>query len=59
VRADAALLLEAADGRRHYVGCERACGSQPGDEVLVATGAGYRRKNSSGGQERSDSGGFS
>jgi precorrin-3B synthase len=57
VRADAARLPIAGGGHRHYVGCERACGSQPGDEVLVATGDGYRRKPSPGGQERSDSGG--
>ncbi len=43
VRADAA---EALDGsypvHRHFVGCERACGSPVGAEVLVATGTGYR-----------------
>ena len=27
---------------RHFVGCERACGSPPAGEVLVATGDGYR-----------------
>lgn len=43
VRADAASLVDAGGGRRHYVGCERACGSRPGDQVLVATGDGYRR----------------
>ena len=31
-----------ADGHRHFVGCERACGSPPGGQVLVATGDGYR-----------------
>lgn len=47
VRADAANALNIA-GRhhRHYVGCERACGSRAGDEVLVATGDGYRRLRS-------------
>jgi precorrin-3B synthase len=44
VRADAARA--AADGagqtHRHFVGCERACGSPPAGEVLVATGEGYR-----------------
>ncbi len=43
VRADAAAALDdPADGHRHFVGCERACGSPPGGEVLVATGDGYR-----------------
>lgn len=44
VRADAArsLNVESA-GHRHFVGCERACGSPPAGEVLVATGGGYRR----------------
>jgi precorrin-3B synthase len=43
VRADAAGTLNSTSGRhRHYVGCERACGSRAGDEVLVATGDGYR-----------------
>jgi precorrin-3B synthase len=44
VRADAARSL-AADCRmvhRHFVGCQRACGSPPAGEVLVATGDGYR-----------------
>ncbi|MGB7504474.1 MAG: hypothetical protein WA965_03470, partial [Mycobacterium sp.] len=27
---------------RHFVGCERACGSPGHGEVLVATGDGYR-----------------
>jgi precorrin-3B synthase len=44
VRADAAAaIVEAATGHRHFVGCERACGSPPAGEVLVATGEGYRR----------------
>jgi precorrin-3B synthase len=43
VRAAAtAALDEPADGHRHFVGCERACGSPPVGEVLVATGDGYR-----------------
>jgi precorrin-3B synthase len=43
VRADAAAAVESARGlHRHFVGCERACGSPPGAEVLVATGDGYR-----------------
>lgn len=42
VRADAtAALDDPADGHRHFVGCERACGSPPGGEVLVATRDGY------------------
>lgn len=43
VRADAARLLDAGGANhRHFVGCERACGSPPAGEVLVATGDGYR-----------------
>ena len=43
VRADAAAaLLEPAGGHRHFVGCERACGSPATGDVLVATGDGYR-----------------
>ncbi|OBH55106.1 precorrin-3B synthase [Mycobacterium mantenii] len=47
VRADAAQSLDArgadAEGHRHFVGCERACGSPLAGEVLVATADGYRR----------------
>lgn len=46
VRADAALSVRteaAASGvHRHFVGCERACGSPLAGEVLVATAQGYR-----------------
>jgi precorrin-3B synthase len=43
VRADAAQSLHTnSDVHRHFVGCERACGSPPAGEVLVATGDGYR-----------------
>jgi precorrin-3B synthase len=43
VRADAALALEPESAvHRHFVGCERACGSPPAGQVLVATGQGYR-----------------
>jgi precorrin-3B synthase len=43
VRADAAQSLGlGSPGHRHFVGCERACGSPPAGEVLVATGDGYR-----------------
>jgi precorrin-3B synthase len=43
VRADAAQSLHTDSGvRRHFVGCERACGSPPAGAVLVATGEGYR-----------------
>lgn len=48
VRADAASAVESGDvgaGHRHYVGCERACGSPLDAEVLVATGDGYRPAN--------------
>jgi precorrin-3B synthase len=43
VRADAtAALDDPSDRHRHFVGCDRACGSPPAGEVLVATGDGYR-----------------
>jgi precorrin-3B synthase len=43
VRADAALSLDAdSTVHRHFVGCERACGSPPSGQVLVASGQGYR-----------------
>jgi precorrin-3B synthase len=43
VRADAALSLDLDSAvHRHFVGCERACGSPPAGEVLVASGQGYR-----------------
>ena len=45
VRAEALRVAESPAtvvGRVHYVGCERACGSPPAGEVLVATGDGYR-----------------
>jgi precorrin-3B synthase len=42
-RADAEASLGAEPGKhRHFVGCERACGSPPAGEVLLATGDGYR-----------------
>jgi precorrin-3B synthase len=42
VRADAARAVdEPSDTHRHFVGCERACGSPPVGEVLIATGEGY------------------
>lgn len=48
VRADAAATL--ADpmpprGHRHFVGCERACGSPAVGQVLIATGDGYRARD--------------
>jgi precorrin-3B synthase len=48
VRADAAAAAQtgAALTRRHFVGCERACGSPPTGAVLVATAAGYRVQGS-------------
>lgn len=43
VRADAEQALDADyPVHRHFVGCERACGSPVDGEVLVATGTGYR-----------------
>jgi precorrin-3B synthase len=47
VRADAAAAalrpdFPASVVHRHFVGCERACGSPPVGELLVATGDGYR-----------------
>jgi len=43
VRADAAASLDSGTAaHRHFVGCERACGSPPVGEVLLATGEGYR-----------------
>jgi precorrin-3B synthase len=43
VRADAAAALDdPADGHRHFVGCDRACGSPPAGQVLIATGSGYQ-----------------
>ena len=43
VRADASESLDTAyPVHRHFVGCERACGSPQTGEVLLATGTGYR-----------------
>lgn len=45
VRADATAAVQSGDtgtNHRHFVGCERACGSPPTGEVLVATEDGYR-----------------
>jgi precorrin-3B synthase len=43
VRADAALALQTDSAEhRHFVGCERGCGSPPTGQVLIATGNGYR-----------------
>ncbi len=51
VRAEAVRAVESGvTERRHYVGCERACGSPPDSadgEVLVATPDGYRRREPS------------
>ena len=42
VRADATRAVdEHASVHRHFVGCERACGSPPDGEVLIATADGY------------------
>jgi precorrin-3B synthase len=49
VRADAARAVLDDDGppsgHRHFVGCDRACGSPPAAEVLVATAIGYRQRH--------------
>jgi precorrin-3B synthase len=48
VRADAAAAVESGDlgaRHRHYVGCERACGSPLDAEVLIATDDGYRPRD--------------
>ena len=44
VRADAAAAVDAGSSgvHRHFVGCERACGSPAHGQVLIATGDGYR-----------------
>ena len=45
VRAEATRVAESGanpGNRVHFVGCERACGSPPAGEVLVATAGGYR-----------------
>jgi precorrin-3B synthase len=48
VRADAtAALDDSASGHRHFVGCERACGSPPVGRVLIATGDGYQPRDRS------------
>jgi precorrin-3B synthase len=45
VRADATAALDGpAAEHRHFVGCERACGSPPVGQVLIATGDGYRNR---------------
>lgn len=46
VRADAARAAESpSQVHRHFVGCERACGSPLTGEVHVATGDGYRLRD--------------
>ncbi|MFG1932982.1 precorrin-3B synthase [Mycobacterium sp. NPDC048908] len=48
VRADAtAALSDPTEKHRHFVGCDRACGSPPAGDVLVATGDGYRLRTPS------------
>ena len=45
VRADAARAAQTpAPMHRHFVGCERACGSPAAGDVLIATAEGYQRK---------------
>jgi precorrin-3B synthase len=46
VRADAAAAVnEPSAGHRHFVGCERACGSPLAGAVLIATADGYRLRS--------------
>ncbi len=48
VRADATrAVTDAGTMHRHFVGCERACGSPPEGEVLIATADGYRLRTAS------------
>lgn len=49
VRADATAAVESGEVtvRRHYVGCDRACGSPLQAEVMVATPDGYRPRDPS------------
>jgi len=55
VRADAARSLDPESTvHRHFVGCERACGSPLAGEVLVATGDGYRPARSVAGRQRAE-----
>jgi len=52
VRAEATRVAESGANpvsRVHFVGCERACGSPPAGEVLVATEDGYRAMSRSTG----------
>ena len=52
VRAEATRVAESGMNpvsRVHFVGCERACGSPPAGEVLVATEDGYRAMSRSTG----------
>lgn len=46
VRAEATRVVDeaAVSGHVHYVGCERACGSPPTGQVLVATTMGFRER---------------
>ncbi len=44
VRADATAALDGPAEHRHFVGCERACGSPPAGQVLIATADGYRAR---------------
>ena len=46
VRRDAAdAARDPSDVHRHFVGCDRACGSPPGSQVLVATSNGYHQRH--------------
>jgi precorrin-3B synthase len=46
VRSDAAAAVGTpSEVHRHFVGCERACGSPPAGQILVATADGYRPRH--------------
>ena len=38
-------VVDPSTAHRHFVGCERACGSPLVGEVLIATGDGYRLRS--------------
>ena len=57
VRADAARSLDSDSAvHRHFVGCDRACGSPLAGEVLLATGDGYRLLEPRGDPQRGEAG---
>lgn len=47
VRRDATeSVLRGDGGHRHFVGCDRACGSPPSGQILIATDDGYQPRRS-------------